>query len=121
MLTIEGYINGEAVISKTIGELRWRSGIEVIPDDTVLSIDKTSYDATRVVVKIVDSLGNPLKFNNEFVEVEIDGPAKVMGPSKFGLVAGTSAFWIRTIGEAGEVKIKVKGMYFESEAKIDII
>lgn len=121
MLTIEGYINGEAVISKTIGELRWRSGIEVIPDDTVLSIDKTSYDATRVVVKIVDSLGNPLKFNNEFVEVEIDGPAKVMGPSKFGLVAGTSAFWIRTIGEVGEVKIKVKGMYFESEAKIDII
>ena len=102
-------------------ELRWRSGIEVIPDDTVLSINKTSYDATRVVVKIVDSLGNPLKFNNEFVEVGIDGPAKVMGPSKFGLVSGTSAFWIRTIGEVGEVKIKVKGMYFESEAKIDII
>lgn len=121
MLTIKGYINDEEVIAKEIGELRYRGGIEVIPDDNKLYINKTSYDATRVVIKIVDSLGNPLKFSNEFAEVEIEGPAKIMGPAKFGITSGITAFWLRTIGQVGEVKIKVKGMYFEAEAKIEVL
>ena len=41
--------------------------------------------------------------------------------SKFGIISGTTAFWVRTIGNVGEVKIKVKGMYFEAEAKIEVL
>lgn len=121
MLTIKGYVEGKEVISKLIGELKWRAGIEVIPDDSILSVNKSSYDATRVVINVNDNLGNPLRYNNEFVEIELEGPAKLMGPSKFGITSGTSAFWIRTLGEKGTVRIKVKGMYFDGETSIEIV
>lgn len=120
MITIKGYINNEQVISKEIGELKSRNRLEVIPDDYKLSLNKTSYDATRVVIKLLDNMNNLLQFNNEFIEVQIEGPAKILGPSKFGIQGGITAFWIRTIGEVGKVKVKVKGMYFETETIIEV-
>lgn len=120
MLTVKGFVNNKEVISKNIGELKWRDKIEVIPDDLELSINMSSYDATRIVVKLLDNLGNVLQFSNEFIEVEIDGPAKILGPNKFGIMGGITAFWIRTIGEVGTVKIKVNGMYYNEEVVIDI-
>ena len=43
-----------------------------------------------------------------------------MGPSKFGISGGAVAFWVRTQGEAGICKIKVKSMYFEEEISIEV-
>lgn len=120
MFTIKGYINEEEVISKTIGELKWRDRLEVIPDDTELLLNKSSYDATRVTIKLLDNLGSLLQFNNEFVEIEIDGPLEILGPSKFGVQGGISSFWVRTIGKDGIAKIKVKGMYFSGDTEIKI-
>ena len=119
-LTIKGFINNQEVASKEIGELRSMDKLQVIPDDLELSLDKSSYDATRIVVKLLDNLGEVLFLNNDFIEVEIEGPLSIMGPSKFGISGGATAFWVRTHGEAGLCKIKVKSMYFEEEVTIEI-
>ena len=120
MLTVKGFIDDKEVASKDIGELKWRDKLEIIPDNRELSINKSSYDATRIVVKLLDNLGNILQFSNEFIEVEIDGPAKILGPNKFGIMGGITAFWIRTIGEIGTVKVKVNGMYYNEEVIIEV-
>ena len=57
---------------------------------------------------------------NDFIEVEIDGPLSIMGPSKFGISGGATAFWVRTQGKKGLCKIKVKSMYFEEEISIEV-
>ena len=119
-LIIKGFIDNKEVASKEIGELRSMNKLEVTPDDLELSLDKTSYDATRIVVKLLDNLGEVLFLNNDFIEVEIDGPLSIMGPSKFGISGGITAFWVRTQGQTGLCKIKVKSMYFEEEISIEV-
>ena len=119
-LIIKGFIDNKEVASKEIGELRSMNKLEVTPDDLELSLDKTSYDATRIVVKLLDNLGEVLFLNNDFIEVEIDGPLSIMGPSKFGISGGAVAFWVRTQGKTGLCKIKVKSMYFEEEISIEV-
>ena len=119
-LIIKGFIDNKVVASKEIGELRSMNKLEVTPDDLELSLDKTSYDATRIVVKLLDNLGEVLFLNNDFIEVEIDGPLSIMGPSKFGISGGATAFWVRTQGKKGLCKIKVKSMYFEEEISIEV-
>ena len=119
-LIIKGFIDNKEVASKEIGELRRMNKLEVKPDDLELSLDKTSYDATRIVVKLLDNLGEVLFLNNDFIEVEIDGPLSIMGPSKFGISGGITAFWVRTQGKKGLCKIKVKSMYFEEEISIEV-
>ncbi len=118
-LCIKGFINHKEVASKDIGELRWMDKLCVIPDDFELSLNKSSYDATRVVVKLLDNMGEVMFFNNDLVEVEIDGPISILGPSKFGISGGSTAFWVRTHEKAGTCKIKVKSMYFEKEVVIE--
>ena len=119
-LIIKGFIDNKEVASKEIGELRSMNKLEVTPDNLELSLDKTSYDATRIVVKLLDNLGEVLFLNNDFIEVEIDGPLSIMGPSKFGISGGAVAFWVRTQGKTGLCKIKVKSMYFEEEISIEV-
>ncbi len=119
-LIIKGFIDNKEVASKEIGELRSMNKLEVTPDDLELSLDKISYDATRIVVKLLDNLGEVLFLNNDFIEVEIDGPLSIMGPSKFGISGGAVAFWVRTQGKKGLCKIKVKSMYFEEEISIEV-
>lgn len=119
-LIIKGFIDNKEVASKEIGEIRSMNKLEVKSDDLELSLDKTSYDATRIVVKLLDNLGEVLFFNNDFIEVEIDGPLSIMGPSKFGISGGVTAFWVRTQGKKGLCKIKVKSMYFEEEISIEV-
>ncbi len=119
-LIIKGFIDNKEVTSKEIGELRSMNKLEVTPDDLELSLGKTSYDATRIVVKLLDNLGEVLFLNNDFIEVEIDGPLSIMGPSKFGISGGAVAFWVRTQGKTGLCKIKVKSMYFEEEISIEV-
>ena len=119
-LIIKGFIDNKEVASKEIGELRSMNKLEVIPDDLELSLGRTSYDATRIVVKLLDNLGEVLFLNNDFIEVEIDGPLSIMGPSKFGISGGATAFWVRTQGQTGLCKIKVKSMYFEEEISIEV-
>ncbi|MDU7965108.1 MAG: glycoside hydrolase family 2 protein, partial [Clostridium perfringens] len=119
-LIIKGFIDNKEVTSKEIGELRSMNKLEVTPDDLELSLDKTSYDATRIVVKLLDNLGEVLFLNNDFIEVEIDGPLSIMGPSKFGISGGAAAFWVRTQGKTGLCKIKVKSMYFEEKISIEV-
>ena len=119
-LIIKGFIDNKEVASKEIGELRSMNKLEVTPDNLELSLEKTSYDATRIVVKLLDNLGEVLFLNNDFIEVEIDGPLSIMGPSKFGISGGATAFWVRTQGQTGLCKLKVKSMYFEEEISIEV-
>ncbi len=117
-LQLEGIVNGKVVCRKEIGERKYAVGMSAVPDDATLSCNGDTYDATRVTVQVVDNMGNIMPFTQECVELSIEGPAALMGPSRFPVAGGMTSFWVRTIGEPGTVKIAVKGVYAVAECTI---
>lgn len=102
-----GYANGEAVVSKKFAANPVYEGIELTCDHEELKLD--CYDATRIVVKAVDQVGNTIPYINEFITIETTGAIEVIGPKTVALIGGSIGFWVRSkVGEeAGGATIKV--------------
>nr|WP_307992222.1 glycoside hydrolase family 2 TIM barrel-domain containing protein [uncultured Niameybacter sp.] len=102
-----GYANGEAVVSKKFAANPVYEGIELTCDHEELKLD--CYDATRIVVKAVDQVGNTIPYINEFITIETTGAIEVIGPKTVALIGGSIGFWVRSkVGEeAGDATIKV--------------
>ena len=119
---LEGYFEGECVCVRKIGEDKQYSELCVKADDVILEADTDTYDATRIVVSALDQDGNVMPFVQECVEVQISGEMEIMGPSRFPLIGGTSAFWVRTKGTTAQnVTIEVSGMYQTSSCEIAVM
>ena len=83
------------------------AGLEALADDSALAADGDTYDATRIVVRALDTYGNLCPFYSGAVTVSTNGVVKVLGPSSFGLIGGCIAFWVKTCGRAGLAHITV--------------
>lgn len=82
-LVLEGWLGDRIVCRRKVGESRYAAGITARADDSVLYADGDTYDATRITVKAVDNMGNLLPFTQECVEIQLDGPARLLGPARF--------------------------------------
>ena len=102
----KGYKNGKLIASKKFTNSQIPKKLIVEADDYELSAD--SLDATRVVIKLVDELGNNLFFSNAIVELEIKGPGRFIGPDKLVLQGGEIATWILTENNPGKIELTVK-------------
>lgn len=102
---VTGYVGGKAVAEARFASNPVVSSLEAAADDAVL--DAGAKDVTRVTVAAADRAGNPLPFSDSIVRVEIEGPARIQGPSLFPLIAGSRAFWVESSGEAGTVKVRL--------------
>lgn len=117
-----GYANGEAVVSKKFAANPVYEGIELTCDHEELKVD--CYDATRIVVKAVDQVGNTIPYINEFITIETTGAIEVIGPKTVTLIGGSIGFWVRTkVGEeAGEAIIKVTSSRGDTkEVKVQLV
>lgn len=119
-LVLEGWLGDRIVCRREVGESRYAAGITAGADDSVLYADGDTYDATRITVKAVDNMGNLLPFTQECVEIQLDGPARLLGPARFPLTGGISSFWIRTVGKTGTVRIGVMGVESRTECTVDV-
>ncbi|HIW74914.1 MAG TPA: glycoside hydrolase family 2 protein, partial [Firmicutes bacterium] len=79
-LRLEGYVGGKAVLVREVGEAKSFARLDVQADDTVLRADGSTYDATRLVVRALDTLGNLCPFYNAGVSLETDGTVEAIGP-----------------------------------------
>lgn len=103
----DGYKNGELV--KSVTRTAVKSVSMQVSADSMTLREGATYDVTRVEIQAVDQNKNKLPFANNSIRVEIDGPAAVIGPSEFALIGGDRAFWIRTVGKKGAVKLRITG------------
>ncbi|AOK90384.1 glycoside hydrolase family 2 protein [Paenibacillus polymyxa] len=100
-----GYVDGQEVIRKYYSRNPVPTELRVAADDMVL--EAGDWDVTRVVVDALDEYGNALPFYTDPVSVEVEGVGELIGPSSLSLIGGRIAFWIRTKGEAGNIRVKV--------------
>ena len=106
-LRIDGYLGDELVITRRFAGDRFGDGLELTPDDTVLTAD--GVDATRVVVAVVDRFGERRGHSRAVVELDITGPGVLIGENPFDLEdsGAVGAVWIRTIaGEPGDIIVR---------------
>jgi len=102
-LRIEGYIQGKQVIAKRYSGKGIDQQFFVLPDDTDLVADGA--DTTRVVFRVTDEFGAIRSLANDAIQLEIDGPAEIIGDNPFALVGGTGAVWLRAKEQAGRVRL----------------
>ena len=109
-----GYHNSEECITRRFVANPIAVQLTLTADETKLRADIP--DAVRFVVRLVDQVGNELPYSSEVVQIKLKGPAKVIGPQEFAIIGGTRAFWIKTLGKAGTVKVSAQTSEFESES-----
>jgi beta-galactosidase len=102
-LRIEGYIGGKQVIVKRYSGKGMDQKFFVLPDDTSLIADGA--DTTRVVLRVSDEFGAIRSFANDAIQLEIAGPAEIIGDNPFALVGGTGAVWLRAKEQAGRARL----------------
>lgn len=117
---VVGLIGGKEVLRRRYGGDAVPAKLEMRADDSELSLEAPAaageaWDCTRVVLRLVDQYGNLSPFATESVQVLVEGPGRVIGPTTLPLVGGCLAFWVRTTGQAGEIRVRAKGTRFEAE------
>ena len=118
---IEGYRNGEKVITREKGQGK-RPKLVVEADSEHL-IESSTYDVTRIMVRCLDEYGSELSYAQDPIQISVTGAAKLLGPNQISLIGGTTAFWIRTIGVPGRANIRIDSPRFgkhQLSLKVDI-
>ncbi|WP_051588050.1 glycoside hydrolase family 2 protein [Actibacterium mucosum] len=97
---VRGFIDGECVETVEFHNAPVPTKLELLPDASNLS----AHDAVRVLVRVTDQCGHKLPFLPEPVQVQVSGPAKILGPDVIPLRGGGAGFWVQTTGP-GEVSV----------------
>lgn len=92
-LRIEGYRNGNKVITRMYSGKGVDKRFAVRADDSALVADGA--DSTRVVFRVTDEFGNMRPFATGNITFEIEGPAEIVRGNPFALSGGVGAVWIR--------------------------
>lgn len=103
---ITGYYRDQPIAEKRYCADPVPTVLSVSADDLVLTAAQK--DATRVVVKILDQCGNLLPFLDEIIQLEVEGPGRIQGPSTVVLKGGAIAFWVETRNEPGVISVTVR-------------
>lgn len=105
-LRIDGYINGEKVISRTLPGNDTDAELRVEPDDDELMGD--GIDATRVVLKVTNSEGGWRPFSSGAVTLKIEGPGEIIGENPFSLSGGVGAVWVKSKQAPGIIRLEAR-------------
>lgn len=105
----EGCMAGRAVLSAKRGA-SVSAGLRVTPETPEL-IERDTYDVCRIAIEHIDQFGMVLPYSTETVRVAVSGPGERIGPEVLPLIGGSSAVWVRSIGE-GEIKIRIESPRF---------
>lgn len=108
-LRLDGYINNQKVISKTLPGNDTDHELRVEPDDHELAGD--GIDATRVVLKVANSQSGWRPFSTGAVALEIEGPGEIIGENPFSLAGGVGAVWVRTKEASGIIRLRARHPY----------
>lgn len=105
-LRIDGYIGDKMVLSKTLPGNDKDEELRVEPDDNEL--DGDGIDATRVVLKVVNSQGGWRPFSSGAVTLQIEGPGEIVGENPFALSGGVGAVWVKSKIGSGVIRLRAQ-------------
>lgn len=108
-LRIDGYLGDTLVLTRHLSADRSRDRLSLVTDDPALVADGA--DATRAVLRAVEEHGTLRPYVSGDVDLDLDGPAELVGENPFPLEAtgGAGAVWIRSRpGQTGAVTLTAR-------------
>jgi beta-galactosidase len=99
---ITGYLNGKPVVTRRFACDPLPTTLQVAPDTLNIGAD----DSLRVMIRVLDQVGNKLPFMTDSVDISVTGPAQRLGPQQVPLRAGATGFWLQATG-AGDITVRV--------------
>ncbi len=99
---VTGLIGGKPAATARFASDPVASALQVVSDATRIG----RHDATRVMVRALDQVGNKLPFFSEPVSFAVTGAGRLIGPSLVPLRAGSTGFWVQATG-AGKIDVTV--------------
>lgn len=100
-----GVAGGKTVLSTVLRPPR-SVHLEIVPDQPAMHTGET-YDVVRCVISLRSEAGTLARMSHQAVHVDVEGPAKLIGPADLNLSGGVGACYVRTIGGKGQVRIVV--------------
>ncbi len=121
-IRLVGILEGKEVAERSFGADAAAKRLVAEADASRLAAaaEGTEWASTRVVVRALDQYDNTMPFVFEPYAVEIEGPARLIGPSQRALVGGASAFWVAGGTHKGKVHIVVSSPRFEAPAVVEL-
>ncbi len=117
--SIVGFLDGQEVAEVRMSASPVATRLVMNADsDHLLASEK---DAARVTVRALDQVGQVTPFLADVLHVELDGPARLIGPANLAFRCGIASFWIESTGHTGSADITVTSERFQPvRLKLDI-
>ncbi len=96
-----GFVDGEPVRKIRLPANPVPTTLELQADTDYLAAQ--AKDSTRIMARALDQYGNVMPYFDDVISLELEGPARVVGPDVIVLRSGLAGFWIETEGPAGEI------------------
>lgn len=100
---IIGYLDGKEVTRRRFASDPLPTTLSITPDSTKVA----NGESVRVMVRLLDQVGNKLRHSADPVQFKITGPAQLFGPELVPLRAGSTGLWLRMTGQ-GQVTLTVE-------------
>jgi beta-galactosidase len=88
------------VARSVVREPAQRVRLECTVHNPILT-DGPTWDCAAVSLRAIDQNGNQLPYCSEAVQLEVEGPVRLLGPSVVPLRGGMGGAYLATVGEAG--------------------
>lgn len=105
-LHLLGFIEGEPVKEQWIASNKLPTRLELAVDSKQLIADGS--DMTRLTCRVADQYGNRLPYAFSIVQIDLEGPAELIGENPLTLVGGAASVYIKAQHQAGKVSIHAK-------------
>ena len=102
-LTVEGYVDGQLVVTTRVSGrgVDQRLHAEVDSDE----LDADGSDTTRLVVRVTDEHGATRPHATGAIQLDVSGPACVVGDNPLPLVGGVGVVWLRAADRPGSAAV----------------
>ncbi|WP_018238667.1 glycoside hydrolase family 2 protein [Ensifer sp. BR816] len=100
-----GFIGGKAVAHLRMVADPLPTTLEIAADSKTIRAE--GRDSVRIIVRALDQVGNILPFLNDAIDIEVKGPARLLGPGQVIFQGGSTGFWLESTGAAGVISVSV--------------
>ena len=116
--TFKGYKNDQLVVEKKVGPSK-QFDLLVEPSKRVLE-NKETYDALRISLKHVDENNSVMQYSNRVINIETEGPIRILGKNHQALVGGQLSLFVLSENKSGKAKVKVTMDNIVKEIELEV-
>ena len=102
----KGYKNNQLVVTKEVGPSK-SFDLKVDVSKTLLE-NKETYDACQIHLHHIDEHGSLMQYSNRVIEIETEGPIRILGGSHQALIGGQLTIYVLSENKPGQAKVTIK-------------